>query len=62
MRIPTDYEGWGFETVDQMICLAEQKGMVYHGDLEIETPHTELDSYFLEEGQDPIELLTPSCC
>lgn len=58
----TDYEGWGFETVDKMVSLPEQKGMAYHGDLETEMPHKELDSFFLEEGQDPIELLTPSCC
>lgn len=62
MRMYCDYEGWGFESIDKMVSLAEQNGMVYHGDLEIEDPHTELDSFFLEEGQNSIEILLPSCC
>jgi hypothetical protein len=62
MKMYCDYEGWGFETVDNMISLAEQKGMKFHGDLDNELPHNELDSFFLEDGQDPIELLLPSCC
>lgn len=56
------YEGWGYETVDQMISLQEQNGMAYHGDIDIDHPHNEIDSFFEEVPEDPTELLTPSCC
>ena len=56
-----DYDGWGFKEVESFKSLAEQKEMVYHGELDNDMPHTEIDSFFLEEGQDPVELLLPSC-
>ncbi len=64
MAFYNDYEGYGYESVDGMVTTFTQRGFTYSTDLDIEEEHTEVESFFLEDGQTPVELLLPNiaCC
>ena len=55
------YDGYDFQTVEGFVPLLTQMGAVYKEDKDIKFKHTELNSFFDEGQEDPVDLWLPFC-
>ena len=55
------YDGYNYQTEEGFIPLLTQMGAVYKEDKDITFKHTELNSFFDEGQEDPVDLWLPFC-